>query len=337
MKALVMRAAGSWAVSEVSDPVAGAYDAQTEMVVCGICNSTDKMLRNGTFAPGVTYPSILGHESVGRVTAVGSRVRYLHPGQLVTRCSAYGWDDPPLRMHWGGFSERGVVRDSRAWLEDHPGETPADHFPHIVFDEGHSPADIALSISLAENWSIAAEAGGMVGDVVGVSGTGIAGLSLVAFARLLGAQSVVCVGRRKERLKRAVELGATHTAIAGPKADDLFRELGRAHVVFEASGKAPAIDAAYRWVRPGGRLIIYSAPDEPVPLNVMAAPREAALIVARPREAAVLRGVVDMVESGLLPRELFLSGTYPLDQIGDAFEAIDEGSVVKALVDFVAS
>ena len=337
MKALVMRAAGSWAVSEVSDPVAGAYDAQTEMVVCGICNSTDKMLRNGTFAPGVTYPSILGHESVGRVTAVGSRVRYLHPGQLVTRCSAYGWDDPPLRMHWGGFSERGVVRDSRAWLEDHPGETPADHFPHIVFDEGHSPADIALSISLAENWSIAAEAGGMVGDVVGVSGTGIAGLSLVAFARLLGAQSVVCVGRRKERLKRAVELGATHTAIAGPEADDLFRELGRAHVVFEASGKAPAIDAAYRWVRPGGRLIIYSAPDEPVPLNVMAAPREAALIVARPREAAVLRGVVDMVESGLLPRELFLSGTYPLDQIGDAFEAIDDGSVVKALVEFVAS
>jgi 2-desacetyl-2-hydroxyethyl bacteriochlorophyllide A dehydrogenase len=337
MKALVMKAAGSWAVSEVSDPVGGDYDAQIEMVVCGVCNSTDKMLRYGTFAPGVTFPSILGHESVGRVTAVGSQVRYLKPGQLITRASAYGWDDPPLRMYWGGFADRGVVRDSRAWLEDHPGQAAADHFPHIVFDEHHSPADIALAISLAENWSIAAQAGGVVGDVVGVSGTGIAGLSLVAFARLLGAQTVVCVGRRKERLERAAELGATHTAIAGPEADDLFRELGGAKVVFEASGKAPAIDAAYRWVRPGGQLIIYSAPDEPVPLNVMAAPREAALVVARPREAAVLPTVVDLVESGFLPRDKFLSGTYGLDQIDAAFSAIDEGSVIKALVTFGSS
>jgi 2-desacetyl-2-hydroxyethyl bacteriochlorophyllide A dehydrogenase len=337
MKALVMKAAGQAAVTEVGDPVAGDYDAEVAMVVCGICNSTDRMLRNGTFAPGVSYPSILGHESVGRVTAVGSGVRYLKPGQLVTRCSAYGWDDPPVGMYWGGFAERGVVRDARAWQEDHPGQVPADHFPHIVFDDGHSPQDIALSISLAETWSIAAEAGGMVGDVVGVSGTGIAGLSLVSFARLLGAQSVVCVGRRKERLERALELGATHTAIAGPEADSLFADLGGAHVVFEAAGKAPAVDAAYRWVRPGGRLIIYSAPDEPAPLNVMAAPREASLIVARPREAAVLPSVVSLVESGVLPRQLFVSGDFSFDRIGDAFAAIDDGSVIKTLVTFGAS
>jgi len=116
MKALVMEAAGSAAVTEVGDPVAGDYEAAVEMVVCGVCNSTDRMLRTGTFAPGVSYPSILGHESVGRITAVGGQVRYLRPGQLVTRCSAYGWDDPPIRMYWGGLAERGVVRDTRAWL-----------------------------------------------------------------------------------------------------------------------------------------------------------------------------------------------------------------------------
>jgi 2-desacetyl-2-hydroxyethyl bacteriochlorophyllide A dehydrogenase len=334
MRALLMTAAGSAGVAEVDPPAIGEYEAEVEMVVCGICNSTDRMLRTGTFAPGVSYPSILGHESVGRVTAVGSHVRYLKPGQLVTRCSAYGWDSPPIAMYWGGFAERGVVRDSQAWQEDHPGQVSSDHFPHVVFDAEHSAQDIALSISLAETWSIAAEAGGVVGDVVGVSGTGIAGLSLVAFARLLGAKAVVCVGRRKERLQHALDLGATHTAIAGPEADSLFRELGGAEVVFEASGKAPAVDAAYRWVQPGGRLIIYSAPDEPVPLNVMAAPREASLIVARPREGAVLRSVVNLVESGALRAGMFLSRPYALDRIGDAFTAIDEGSVIKALVTF---
>jgi 2-desacetyl-2-hydroxyethyl bacteriochlorophyllide A dehydrogenase len=337
VKVLLMKEPGSASVTEVDDPTAGAYDAEVEMVVCGICNSTDRMLREGTFAPGVTYPSILGHESVGRVTAVGSRVRYLEPGQLVTRCSAYSWDAPPIRMYWGGFAERGVLQDSKAWLEDNPGTGPVDPFPHIVFGPDRSPEDIALAISLSETWSIAAEAGGMVGGVVGVSGTGIAGLSLVAYARLLGADRVVCVGLREERTRRAIKLGATDVAMAGPEADALFRQLGGADVVFEASGKASAVDSAHRWVKAGGRLIIYSAPDEPVQLNVMAAPRNASLIVSRPREGAVLEGVVKMLESGLIPRELFLSGSYPFDRIGDAFEAIDNGTVVKALVKFGAS
>jgi Zn-dependent alcohol dehydrogenase len=66
----------------------------------------------------------------------------------------------------------------------------------------------------------------------------------------------------------------------------------------------------------------------------MAAPRNASLIVARPREAAVLDAVVKMVESGIIPRDLVLSGSYPFDRIAEAFAAIDKGAVVKALVKF---
>ena len=334
MKVLLMEGPGRAAVREVEDPVGDDYEAEVEMVVCGICNSTDRMLRKGTFAPGVAYPSILGHESVGRISSTGARVRYLRTGQLVTRCSAYGWAGPPMKMYWGGFAERGVVRDWRAWQEDHPGEPSADNFAHVAFAPERSPEHIALSISLAETWSVAAAAGGMVGAVVGVSGTGIAGLSFVAYAKLLGAERVVCVGRRAERVRLAAELGATDAATAGAEADSLFRDLGGSDVVFEASGSAPAVAAAYRWARPGGRLIIYSAPEAPVPLDVMASPRNASLVVARPREGAVLESVVKMVESGLLPSELFLSGLYPLDRIGEAFEDIDGGRMVKALVKF---
>jgi Zn-dependent alcohol dehydrogenase len=46
---------------------------------------------------------------------------------------------------------------------------------------------------------------------------------------------------------------------------------------------------------------------------------------------------VNLVESGALPREFFISGTYPFRRIYDAFAAIDDGSVVKALVTFGAS
>ena len=88
-----MTGPGEASVSEVDEPVAGEYEARVDMVVCGICNSTDRMLRLGTFAPGVTYPSILGHESVGRVTAVGSRAAV--PGARSAR-------DPLQRLRLGG-------------------------------------------------------------------------------------------------------------------------------------------------------------------------------------------------------------------------------------------
>jgi len=334
VKAFIMKGPGFGAIEEIADPSLGDYDALMDMVVCGICNSTDRMLRKGTFAAGVTYPSILGHESVGRVKQIGAKVRNLEVGQLVTRTSAYAWGAAPVAMYWGGLAERGVVRDVVAWREDHPGQASADQFPHIVFDSTHEADDLALGISLSETWSIAADAGGMVGSVVGISGTGIAGLSLALYARLLGASRVVCVGRRTERIQLALELGATDVAIAGVEAERTFHEVGGADVVWEASGQASAIDPAYRWLRPGGRLIIYSAPDEPAMFNVMAAPRNTALTVAGPQEGSVLRQVVRMLETGLIPRGRFVSATYPFDHIEDAFDAIDHGDVLKVLIRF---
>lgn len=334
VKAFVMDRAGSASIEEVPEPSVGDYDALVDMVVCGICNSTDRMLRIGTFAPGVSYPSILGHESVGRVKQIGASVRNLQVGELVTRAGAYAWGSAPVAMYWGGFAERGIVRDGLAWSEDHPGQASEDHFPHIVFDAGYEADDLALSISLSETWSIAADAGGMVGSVVGICGTGIAGLSLVLYASLLGAARIVCVGRRAERTNRALELGATDVAIAGMEADRMFRELGGADIVWEASGHAAAIESAYRWLRPGGRLIIYSAPDQPATFNVMAAPRNTALTVASPQEGSVLRQVVSMLKRGVIPRSKFLSASYPFDEIEDAFHAIDRGDVVKAVIRF---
>lgn len=36
----------------------------------------------------VTFPTILGHESVGRVVEIGSKVRNLQVGQLISRVGA---------------------------------------------------------------------------------------------------------------------------------------------------------------------------------------------------------------------------------------------------------
>jgi Zn-dependent alcohol dehydrogenase len=92
------------------------------------------------------------------------------------------------------------------------------------------------------------------------------------------------------------------------------------------------IDTEYRWLRPRGRLIVYSAPEDAAALDLMAAPRDAQLIVAGTRETAVLPPVVKLVDSGFLDRELYLDERQDLADIERAFSSIDRGSVVKALI-----
>ncbi len=336
MLAYVMEGPDRGSVQEVPDPEVGDHDALVEMVACGICSSTDKMLRLGTFRGGVGYPSILGHESVGRVVKVGARVRHIETGTLVTRASAYrpGLGPAGMQLHWGGFAELGVVTDWRALREDEPSRTVSPAFSQVYFPATADPGTIALAISLSETFSVICPVP-VLGRKVGVVGTGIAGLSFVAYAKLLGAATVVAVGRRPERLDLSRRLGAD---IALPAVDDepevVAAELGGLDVVFEASGAAAMVGRAYRWLRSGGREVVYSAPADLAALDLMAGPRDATVTVASTDEAAVLPGVVRMVEGGVLDREAFLTHRYPLAEITTAFADIARGDVVKAVVAF---
>jgi L-iditol 2-dehydrogenase len=95
------------------------------------------------------------------------------------------------------------------------------------------------------------------GQSVAVIGAGPIGLMFVALARMRGAH-VIAAARGRERLDKAVELGAEATVEAGPGHDlaELLRRRspdGRgADVVIEAVGKPETCEAAVRAVRKGG-------------------------------------------------------------------------------------
>jgi L-iditol 2-dehydrogenase len=95
------------------------------------------------------------------------------------------------------------------------------------------------------------------GQQVAVIGTGPIGLMFVALARMRGAH-VVAAGRRRERLDKAIEMGAEATETVRPGEDlaELLRRRspdGRgADVVIEAVGLPETCEAAVRAVRKGG-------------------------------------------------------------------------------------
>lgn len=333
MRGYVMESPGMGSVQEIPDPSMGDYEAMVDIVVCGICSSTDKMLRMGTFRQPVGFPSVLGHESVGRVVATGDRVRHLNIGDLVTRPSAYGTVGAPLAMHWGGFAEQGVVTDWRALQEDLPEEDTPTGFPHVAFSPETSPEHISLGITLSETFSVICRQD-VLGKKVGVVGTGAAGLSFIVYAKFLGAAQVVAVGRRRERLELASHLGADVLLNSTDAATDgvISHDLGGLDLVFEASGDAAMVARTFSWLVSGGACVVYSAPERCTELDLMAMPREATLEVARTHEAAVLPGVVDLIQGRIVDPEFFITHRYGLENIADGFRDIDEGVVLKAMV-----
>ena len=75
-------------------------------------------MRGGHPRP-IQYPTILGHESVGRVIEVGKKVKNFHCGDLVTRVGApsgsLGWPHIQLGRICGVWNRKGSLADGERW------------------------------------------------------------------------------------------------------------------------------------------------------------------------------------------------------------------------------
>ena len=116
MKALIIEKPGVLAVREISKPAVGEYDALCELLYGATCTGTDLHVIDGTFSIPVNYPSVIGHESIGRVVAVGAKVRNYKIGDLITRVGTVASEE--MKISWGGMTQFGIARDHKAMRED---------------------------------------------------------------------------------------------------------------------------------------------------------------------------------------------------------------------------
>ena len=80
-KAVEVYEAGRLRIVERSTSEPGAGQVRIRVEACGICH-TDMATVTGTY-PGLTLPRVPGHEVVGRIEALGSRVSKWKIGQRV--------------------------------------------------------------------------------------------------------------------------------------------------------------------------------------------------------------------------------------------------------------
>jgi NADPH:quinone reductase-like Zn-dependent oxidoreductase len=184
--------------------------------------------------PPPPVPYVPGLEAVGRVTASGT-------DELVAGERVY--TGVPVAPH-GTFAARTLAYAA--------GAIP-------IPDSADPGVACALGIAgVAAHAALVYRAGLQSGEHVAVLGaTGVVGAVAVQAASLLGAATIVAVGRNPEHLEATRALGATATARIGE--DDLeavIREAtdGGANVVVDLLCGPPA-EAALAAMSPGGRLV----------------------------------------------------------------------------------
>lgn len=333
MRGIFVTAVNETQILELPEPQIGPYEALVQMEACGICNSTDWKLIEGEFQIG-TFPISFGHESAGRVIAVGDKVRSFRLGDRVLRARLYDEHVPMPggRSRWGGFVERAIVTD--VWAQK---GVAYNAFPHAqqILPEGISPVQGVAMITLKEAISCLDNTDLQPGGSLAIVGTGPVAQSLVMFARLMGARPVVVFGRRPEWAPIFARLGADGY-VAGqdvPPEVQAILDRGGFDRGIEAVGARDALTRCLEVVRPDGKVNVYGVAPASVPHREEdgADPRT---FIGRVAEAEAHDRLLAWVAAGQVVLDDWISHRVPWTEYREAFEMIRDKRATKVALLF---
>lgn len=259
MRAFVVHGPERAGVEDVADPEAGPGQVVVAVERVGICG-TDVEFFTGQMAylhQGLaSYPMRLGHEWVGRVSAVGEGVDRTWKGKRVTADTMLGCGrcERCLSGRHHLCAERHEIGIRGGW----PGAlaeqllVPATALHEIP--ESMTPEAAAL-VEPGANAVRVVDATSVAGQRVLIFGPGTIGLLVALFAVARGAE-VHMVGIEERSLEMARAIGIRNAGFI-ESLDKLF------DVVVDASNDPSVPASTLRWAEPGGQVVLIGLSGEP--------------------------------------------------------------------------
>ena len=338
MKTLIVKKDHTLDIVEVPKPVITEYEALVKMVACGICNGTDAKIIKGKFKGLEEYPLMLGHEGVGRVEAVGTKVENYQVGDIVLLPFANDKDEKHA-SGWGAFSEYATVYDAIA------ANVEADHFSwgQNIVPTDIDPVDAVMMVTLREVLAAIYTFGITPGSTVIVYGCGPVGATFTKFLSLLGIKDLVVIDRIEEKRTIALENGAS-MYFNGSKVDIVAKVKEKypngVDFVIDAVGHESIINEGLKIIRDRGNICVYGVPAmTKLNLDFTDAPYNWHLLFeqmpSKKEEGCAHEQIVAWLRSGEVKLKDYISNYIPFDQVIEGFEMLARHEIpLKCIVTF---
>jgi L-iditol 2-dehydrogenase len=307
-------------VEEVEDPRPGPGEVVCRVLACGVCGSdvTDWWVAR-------KLPTVLGHEPVGIVEAVGAGVAEVAVGDRVaihhhvpcgecrrcrrghaTLCERFRSSGLPV----GGFAEQVLV--------------PADLVPELLVLPDGMDAELATFVEpLACVLRAQDRAGLRAGDSLLVVGAGGNGLLQIAAAH---ARNVEAVWVREPRAERRAIAESWGAEVHGNEPVD---------VAMVCTPVPAAIAEAADALAPGGTLCLYAPPSPGAPLPVAGSEiflRELLVTASYSADAEDMRAALALLADGIVDPSALVTHRLGLEDVGLALDLQRRGETLKALI-----
>jgi alcohol dehydrogenase (NADP+) len=260
------------ALFEINRREPGPSDVAIDILYCGVCHS-DLHTARGEW-PGVLFPSVPGHEIVGRVTAVGKDVKNHRVGDIVgvgcmvDSCRNCFSCDDGLEQ----YCEHGFVGTYNGPL--YGGENTYGGYStsivvteHFVLKIGHSEKDLAAVAPLLcagiTTWSPLCHWNVGPGKTVGVVGIGGLGHMGVKLARALGAH-VVAFTTSASKTADALKLGA-HEVVVSKDPEAMQARANSFDFILNTVAAPHDLDAFTNLLKRDGTMTLVGVPSESHP------------------------------------------------------------------------
>lgn len=324
MKALIVGKDKTVSIQDVPLPQYGDYQALVKIKASAVCG-TDLKILHQEFNGFPDYPTILGHEAVGTVVEVGSKVKNLKVGDQVLHPILY----EPVGEYYatfGAMAEYAVIEDGRALAQD--GYTIDEKIYHdhsriqFKIPKSLDPVNATMLITFREIYATMRRMRYQKGESIVVYGIGPVGQVFIKFCKMLGMGPVVAVVRRESKVAPAKEAGAdivlNSSEVSVPKeVRRLFPD--GVDIVLDAAGATSVINEGLLMIKPFGKICMYGVlADTEAPINWQHAPLSFDLIFTqwpdKESEIAVMDELVNMLADGRINGMDFISDVMPFEQ-----------------------
>jgi L-iditol 2-dehydrogenase len=329
-RAAVLTEPGQIIIEERPVPEPAPREVLVEITSVGVCGSDVHYYQHGRIGSHVVRePLILGHESAGRVSAVGSEVTKHAVGDRVTlepgvpcgrcrECRSGRYNLCPDVVFFATPPIDGVFANYVAIHEDF-----AFALPDALSDDVSALME-PLSVGI---WACR-KAGVTAGDRVLVTGAGPIGLLAMQVARAFGATQVEISDVSESRLALAARTGATRTLRAGRD------EPSEADALIECSGHPAALAAGIAALRPAGTAILVGmGPGDTAEVPLSMIQNRELWLTGTFRYANTYPTAIALAADGRVDLEAIITGHYNLDETDQALRAgLEDPDSVKVMV-----